>query len=343
MLDAIHAMKYKRTMYRTTIVTSKTHVYPIISFLLLCFSLTACDSSDTISIQTVDEVDLLSDIELQQLQQSKAYNTAPQTYSFGFNLRASPQEDTAQYLPFLDYLEKATGYHFKLHFTPKGSTAADELGENKTQFAAIGATSFLYAESRYGVTLLARGINPEGKAKYQSIFVVKPSSTINSIKDIKNHKLAFGSADSTQGHLIPRIMLAEHGIALDSLQAYGYTGSHQNCAESVVSGKYDICGMQDQLAKKLAADGIIKIIHYSREYPSSGIVANQFVPKEVMQRVKQALLDFKPQGGNSQNLYHWNRTEMAKGFISANDTDYDDLRRWSIQLGFLPQNTERDK
>lgn len=302
---------------------------------LLLFSLFSCSSSDDAPVLLVDSTDRLSELELQQLNQQQLAERHPDTYYFGFDLRASPQEDTAQYIPFLDYLEAATGYHFKIYFTPKSSSAADELGRNQTQFAAIGASSFLYAESSYGVTLLARGLNELGKAEYQSVFVVRNDSSISNINDIKYRKLAFGSQDSTQGHLIPRIMLAENEISLDDMESYNYMGSHQKCAEAVVSGKFDICGMQDQLADKLVGEGELKIIHRSRYYPSSGIVANSTVPDEVIKKVRQALLDFDPQGKDQQGLYHWNRTEMPKGFVAGRESDYSYLREWSHRLGFL--------
>jgi len=289
-------------------------------------------------VQQVDSSDRLSDQELFQKKQQHQ-----NTYYFGFDLRASPQEDAAQYLPFLTYLEEATGYHFKLHFTPKNSSVADELGQNVTQFSAMGATSFLYAQSRYDAKSLVRGINHQGKAEYQSVFVIRPNSSIRKIKDIPGSKLAFGSRDSTQGHLIPRIMLKENGISLNNLKKYSYTGSHQNCAEAVVSGHFNVCGMQDQLAKKLEFQGLLKIIHRSRFYPSSGIVANKSVPAEVVARVKQALLDFDPQGKHSQNMYHWDATEMPRGFVVAKEDDYIELRQWSIQLGFLQESYPQEE
>jgi len=307
----------------------------VIVLLLLSVS---CDSENNIPVQQVDSNDRLSNIELQQQQPQQLQQE--NTYYFGFDLRASPQEDAAQYLPFLHYLEDATGYHFKLYFTPKKSTAADELGLNKTQFSAMGATSFLFAQSRYGAKSLVRGINHQGKAEYQSVFVVPPGSSIQNIKDIVGKRLAFGSRDSTQGHLIPRIMLMENNISMKHLKSHVYTGSHQNCAETVVSGKADVCGMQDRLAEKLATQGAIKIIHRSRYYPSSGIVVNKSVPAEVLTKVKKALLGFDPQGKNKKGLYHWDNTEMPKGFVSANQQDYKDLRQWSIRLGFLQAGDE---
>lgn len=302
--------------------------------LVLSLAVISCDSSDDIPIQKVDDETVISNSKLQQGRKKQQQNT----YYFGFDLRNSPQEDAAQYLPFLKYLEKATGYHFKLYFTSKDSSAGKDLGLNKTQFAAMGAMGFLETQENYDVISLVRGINHQNKAEYQSVLVVKPDSPISDIKNIKGSKLAFGSKNSTQGHLIPRIMLTKNDILLEDLDTYTFTGSHQNCAEAVVSGHYDVCGMQDQLAKKLVIQGILKIIHSSDYYPSSGIVVNRSVSVEVAAKIKQALLDFKPRGIHSEGLYHWDSTEMPGGFISANENDYKNLRQWALQLGFLHPN-----
>jgi len=316
----------------------------LLVLLILPMLLISCDSEDDIPIVQVSSQERLSDAEL--LQQNSQSRTHAQndvsshelnTFYFGFDLRGSPQEDAAQYLPFLTYLENATGYHFKLHFTPKNSSTIEELGKNKCQFAAMGANGFLRAQMEYGAKSLVRGLNDQAKAEYQSVLVVRQDSNITTISDIKGKSFAFGSHDSTQGHLIPRIILTENGISLNDLSHYEYTGSHQNCAEAVVSGKFDVCGMQDKLGMGLALQGMVKIVHTSRYFPSSGIVVNQSVPNEVVAKVRQALIDFEPQGKHSKNLYNWHKTEMVKGFVAANDVDYEDLHHWSIKFGFLPK------
>ena len=63
----------------------------------------------------------------------------------------------------------------------------------------------------------------------------------------------------------------------------------------MVSGKFDVCGMQDKLGMSLANQGMVKILHTSRYYPSSGIVANKSVPDEVLQKVRQAMIDAIPE------------------------------------------------
>lgn len=259
---------------------------------------------------------------------------------FGFDLRASPQEDAKQYLPFLRYLKKATGYKFDLRFTPKGENIVDNLGKGIVQLAAIGAGSYIRAQERYGVIPLARGINIKGKAGYQSVIFTPPKSAIKKIEDLRGKRFAFGSVTSTQGHVIPRIMLAEAGLVLEDLAAYEYHGSHCNCANAVTSGHFDAGGMQDIMGNDMEAAGMIRIIKISKYYPSSCIAANKDVPAEKLAKIKQALLDFYPQGRHASGLYHWGRTEMVNGFCEATDEDYAEVRAWMRKFGLLHQEEE---
>lgn len=294
----------------------------------------ACDSKEYSHIEEVETDKFLSDVAVRKELDKHRYEDKDILY-FGFDLRSSPQEDIKQYRPFLDYLEKETGLRFKLHFNSKGDAAYKELASDHVQFAAIGAMGFLLAESHAKIKPIVRGLNNEKKAAYQSVFITAPKSSIRKIHDIKGKKVAFGSESSTQGHLIPRIVLEKNAIALNDLALYTYTGSHQRCAEAVIAKKADVCGMQDQLAKKLAKEGLVKIIHHSEYYPSSGIIVNEYVSKDIVAKVTQALLNFNPEGKDRSNLYHWDRTEMAKGFILAKEKDYDELKKWAIKFGFL--------
>lgn len=267
-----------------------------------------------------------------ELRQQVVADTNNKVLKFGFDVRASLQEDAKQYLPFLKYLEKETGYKFKLRFTPKDGRVVTDLGKGVVQLAAIGATSYIQAADKYSVKPLVRGLNKDGSAEYRSYLVVRPDSSIKDITDIYDKRFAFGSRTSTQGHLIPRIILQKQQIQLQDLKSFFYTGSHQKCAEAVISGKADVCGMQDTMADELAARNQIRILYRSEYFPSSGIAVNGNVPKKVQNKVRQALLAFKPKGRDAKGLYHWVKTEMPNGFVKAEDSDYQALRQWMSKL-----------
>lgn len=307
---------------------------PLIAVLLW---LGGCDSNQSRSQSEKDE--RLSDTDIQALQKAASSNR-DQVFQFGFDLRSSPQEDARQYLPFLSYLEQKTGYRFQLRFTPENGEIVEDLGKGVIHFAAIGAVSFIQAADSYGAIPLVRGLNTKNEAEYRSMIVVDSQSAINTVADLKGKRLAFGSTTSTQGHLIPRIVLIKNNIKLTDLESYEYTGSHQKCADAVISGRFDACGLQDTMAKELEREQKLRILHQSDFYPSSGIVANKEVPPEVLDKIVQAMLDFDPNGRDANTLYNWHKTEMPNGFVTAQNNDYASLREWLAKLKLVKPETD---
>lgn len=279
-------------------------------------------------------IDLKMSISEEELQKKRAVKSKENMIIFGFDLRRSVEEDTRQYVPFLNYLERTTGYRFDLRFTPEDATIADDLGRGVIHFGAVGADTYLMTKARYGAIIVVRGLNSEERAEYQSVFIARPGSSISSVEELRGKRFAFGSKSSTQGHLIPRIVLAQHGIMLEDLGGYGWTGSHSNCANEVTAGHFDAGGMQDLLGRELAEAGLIKIFYTSKYYPSSGIAANRDVDPTIIAGVKKALINFEPGGKDAEGLYHWDKTEMANGFKEAFDHDYAELDEWAKRLGF---------
>jgi phosphonate transport system substrate-binding protein len=281
----------------------------------------------------IDLADRSSDTELRQ---SPPEADSKKTFLFGFDRRANPAEDSRQYSPFLKYLEKKTGYKFTLKFAD-GSPLTDEAGIGNVHFAIVGAGSYLVAREKYGAIPLVRGLNEDNRAEYRSVIVVAPGSKIHKIDELRGRRFAFGDAHSTQGHVIPRIALKDHGIALKDLAHYEFTGSHLNAANAVSSGRADAAGLQDIMGVRLAKEGLVRIIYTSRYYPSSGIFANKNVPSDVLENVTKALIDFQPKGRDAAGLYHWDRTEMPNGFVLAQDEDYAELRKYMLEFGIVPR------
>jgi ABC-type phosphate/phosphonate transport system substrate-binding protein len=107
-----------------------SHLIWVIVLLILCGVLLAgCLSREgRVDIELDDRV---GDVELHEI----TVASDADVLRFGFALRSSPQEDARQYLPFLQYLEEATGHAFELHFTLPDEHSIDNLGAEVVQFA----------------------------------------------------------------------------------------------------------------------------------------------------------------------------------------------------------------
>lgn len=253
----------------------------------------------------------------------------------GFDRRLEPKEDVRMYGPLLAYLERATGRPFRLHVTPRDASVVDEIGSGQVDFAIVGTVSYLQARERWGAKALVRGLNAEGEPTYQAAIVTRPDSRLQNLSELRGKSFAFGAPTSTQGNLIPRMMLAGVGISLADLRGYEYTRSHAATASLVVNGRYDAGGMQDTLALSLQSRGLLRVIALSPPYPSSGVMVSSRVPTDVAEAVRKALLAFDPSGRDAAGLYHWDRSEMPRGFAPAQDEDYVVLGKWAASLGLL--------
>jgi phosphonate transport system substrate-binding protein len=246
---------------------------------------------------------------------------------FCFDRRLDPWEDIKIYGSFLDYLEKETGLDFTLLFSGDYQETIEKIGTGKAQFAIIGGLSFLKAEHDYGVRMLVKGLDQNGKGDYRTAIIVKKSSPIKKLSRLKGRSFAFGPKYSTQGHLIARYMLEKEGVLLTDLKKYSFTGSHWNCAQAIIKEEASAGGIQDTLAFRLEKDESIRIIALSDYYPRSGIAVNKDVPEEIADKVKTALLQFDPAGKHKDGLINWDKSEMSGGFSDVKPQNYDVLKK----------------
>lgn len=250
-------------------------------------------------------------------------------YVFGFDRRLELKEDTRIYAALLQYLENRTGYRFRLHITPRAGSLVQEILRAEVDFAVVGVLTYLQVRQASEASMLVRGLNHSNEGYYESLIVTRPTSNLYTLDDLRGHTFAFGARNSTQGYLIPRIMMSQAEIELTDLRAYEFTKSHFETSNAVISGRVDAGALQDNLANSLAEQGLIRVIARSGPYPSSGIMAGAHVPDEVENAVRQALLVFDPANASGLALYHWERTEMPNGFALTNDSAYDTLQTWA--------------
>jgi len=256
---------------------------------------------------------------------------------FGFDPRLGPKEEVLIYTPFLTYLEQATGKRFRIKFTERDEDTVNNLGKGITHFASLGTLNYVIGKNKYGIKYLVSGVNRDGDPKYQSAVFTRPDSSIQNLQDLKGRCFAFGSHMSAEGHLIPRNMLEDAGVTLKDLGNYIYTGSHINAARSVLNGECDAGGIQDSLAKRLEAEGKIRILKMSEPFPGSILAYNSGVDIETVTAVKSALLAFDPAGRHKGMLVEWDRSEMPLGFTEINEQELDKVAGFAREYGLLMQ------
>lgn len=259
----------------------------------------------------------------------------PAAWQFGSDRRLEPKEDVRQVASLANWLQGQTGLSFEVYYSSSGSSVVDDLCAGRVDFAAVGTVSYLQAHDLCNAHILVRGLNAQNEDVYRAAIIVPANSSLQNITDLRGHTFAFGAPNSTQGHLIPRLMLQQAGLMPDDLLSHTFTDSHAATANAVTSGRFDAGALQDTLAENLAARGLVRILAFSNPYPASGIVAGPDVPQKTAEMVQQALLALEPAGVDAEMLYQWERTEMPRGFVPTQDEDYEDLRQIARAIGLL--------
>lgn len=137
-----------------------------------------------------------------------------------------------------------------------------------------------------GYTFAAK-MFPKSKG-YQSALFVKAESLIKSIDDIKpTTTIALGSANSASSFYMPSYDLYRKSVIVDM----GHRGS--KILELVKIGRADVgaAALGDMIK---AADPNIRIIHQSRDIPSSGVYLSSKLSEIDRSTIKKLLLDAPP-------------------------------------------------
>ncbi|SPF44126.1 ABC-type phosphate/phosphonate transport system, periplasmic component [Candidatus Desulfosporosinus infrequens] len=304
----------------------KTRVLTIILTLIIVLFASGCQVTAPVKI------DLQKTVSAEQLQDM--VKTKADYYYVGFDWRLGPSEDVKRFIPLLNYLERQTGYKFRLRVFPQDVDIAREMGAGQIQFSIIGPLSVLRAE-KYGVKSLVIGITENGTSNYRTMIVTQPGSPIKTIQDLRGRTLAFSAKTSTQGYLIPRIMLAQAKLNLSDLASFESFQSYADAANAVLGGRFEAAALQDTLAEKLSSEGLVKIVASSDYYPSGGVSVASGIDPAVVVAVQKALLEFAPQGKDQGGLYQWNNSEMPKGFDTIQGDPYAVFRTWAQNFGLL--------
>ncbi len=259
------------------------------------------------------------------------------TVYFGVVPRDNPRIMYERYQPLLDYLAEKTPYTYELILKKNYEETVNALGNGETDVALLGPLTYLEAHAKYGATSILKPKGVDGNTSYKSVIIKKKDSPINNLSDLKGKSVAFASAKSTSGNLMPRYLLANSGIHLGDLSNYANFDYHDSVVKAILKGQYSAGAIRDSVAKKYRKLGI-EIIAESEFIPTGPLVVGPGTPYSVIENIKKALLELNPQDGSSQKILQRLDEDLKNGFTGASDRDYGDIRS---KINAVPQTCGR--
>lgn len=251
---------------------------------------------------------------------------------FGVVPLESPAIMFKKFSPLTEYLSRKLGRPVDLRIAVDFEGAIKDIGQNITQLCYMTPSTYIEANKRYGVRVLAKALR-DGKPYHHSVIITRVDSDIRSIEDLKGKTFAFGDMRSTSSHIIPRAMLKQAGIDLSDLKYYNYLGHHDDVIKAVLKGEYEAGGVMESTAYKFKDRGI-RFLKFSDEIPEFNICYNPSLGEGEITLIRSAIIslrDSDPEGATILKSID----ESYTGFTEAKDSDYESIKTEMTRIGMI--------
>lgn len=228
-----------------------------------------------------------------------------------------------RFQPLMDYLSDNTPFRFKMRLTKDYKGIVTLLEDDSIDIALLGGASYIIAKSKAEVVPLVKPLNQQGKPFYKSVIITREDKDIKGISDLKGRSFAFASRWSTSGAVVPLYHLYTHGIGLQGLPNYFHLRYHDSVAREVLKGNYDAGAVIDTIAYSYKDRGL-KFVFISDPIPELVIVVRKGASQALIDSVKKSLLSLVPK--DSIHREDWGE-DIRNGFVGANDSDFDGIRK----------------
>jgi phosphonate transport system substrate-binding protein len=235
--------------------------------------------------------------------------------------------------PLLAYWQKQTGQTPELTIPTSYAAVVEALANNKVDIAYLGGFTYVQASARAGVKpLVQRTIDQQ----FHSLFITPANSKIHSLADLHGH-FVFGDVNSTSGHLMPLYYMLQEKVDPEVIKNASFSGAHDATALAVANGKAEAGSMDEQVYKKMIANGQLKpdavrVFYTTPPFFDYVWVANKNLDPKIADAFAAAMKGLNTGGPEQKTLLD---LLNAKQYVTANDADYAKLREAAKSAGLL--------
>ena len=234
---------------------------------------------------------------------------------------------------FKEWLEKNTPYKYEIGIPQSYIAVVEAFGSKRADVASINTFGYIEAYEKYGVearlTVLRHGL-----ATYQSQFITKSDSPIQSIKDLNGKDIAFVDPSSASGYLLPLKMLKDNNVVVDQEI---FAMSHDSVISRIYQGQVDAGATfysppykgEIQDARRLVktqypdVEKKIKIIGLSEPILNDPIVFRKAMPEEMKKVIAEAFVKYI---STTEGKDVFKKTYGVTDLQPATDKDYEAVR-----------------
>ncbi|EEX92407.1 phosphonate ABC transporter periplasmic phosphonate-binding protein [Vibrio orientalis CIP 102891 = ATCC 33934] len=247
---------------------------------------------------------------------------AADTLTFGVVPQQSASRLVEQWGPVMDYLSEQTGQ--KIEF----STAADiptfekRLANGEYDIAYMNPYHYTVFSAKPGYQAMAKAKDK----RIKGILVVRKDQNIESLQQLDSQKLAFPSPAAFAATILTQSDLNQAGVDFEA----DYVSSHDSVYLSVAKGFYPAGGGVMRTFNSIPSElrEQLKPLWITKPYTPHAIAYHPRLSASQAKVIRQALTNLENNASGQTQLKKLN----IKGFVDANDSDWDDVRALDITL-----------
>ena len=229
-----------------------------------------------------------------------------------------------------DFLSKKSGYHVTGTVLTSYAAVTEGMTSGNVDIGWVGPLDYVIAHQKNGAEAVTKSVR-NGLPSYKAFIIVNANSGINSVKDLKGKKFAFGDPLSASSSLYPRAAMKAAGLDPEH-DVTGVNISNQSqIAVEVCQGVVDAGAIYDDARTNAGVDtscpGVMqktKII-YTTDPPVPGdpqMIRHNMNPTQ-KQKLKDAMIAL---GSDPTMKDALKKLYTIDALVPAQDSDYDNLR-----------------
>ena len=229
-----------------------------------------------------------------------------------------------------DYLSKKTGYKVTAKVLTSYAAVTEGMTSGNVEIGWVGPLDYVIAHQKNGAEAVTKSVR-NGQPNYKAFIIANTKSGINSVKDLKGKKFAFGDALSASSSLYPRYAMKQAGLDPDKDVTGTSISSQTTVAVTVCKGDADAGAIYDDARKNAGVEtscpGIMektKVI-YTTDPPIPGdpqMIRSNMNPDQ-KKKLKDAMLALGTDESMKDPL---KKLYTIEALAPAQDSDFDPVR-----------------
>ena len=246
----------------------------------------------------------------------------PLTLSFGIVPQQSASKLARLWTPILEYLGKKTSYQLQFKTAKDIPTFEQRLAQGVYDLAYMNPYHYTVFHDSPGYLAVAKAKDK----RIKGIVVVHKDSAYKTLDELNGKTLAFPAPAAFAASILSRSQFRQRGIPINPQ----YVSSHDSVYRNVATGRFPAGGGVIRTFKNTAAEvrEQLRVLWTTSGYTPHAVAAHPRVPKKVLHRIQQAMLNMDNDLEGKALL----ASIKIKGLEAGHNTDWDDVRGLNIDL-----------